>query len=141
MRLHDATPFACWMIPSMTASATRPLAHCMQGQASLVELEEPFTRPVTIPMHAQASLGELDVADRSSYTVSPPRIWGYALPRLARRIAVGRASLLLERSAAYGLMLSAELSDASAQGFPAEPGNFPSQARCFTSRLAWTHCV
>jgi hypothetical protein len=71
----------------------------------------------------QAFLGALEVADRSTYTVSPPRIWGVLL-RLARRLAVAQASLLLERSAAYGLMLSVELFDAEAQGFPAEPGNF-----------------
>ncbi len=55
--------------------------------------------------------------------VSPPRIWG-ALPRLARRLVIARTALLLERSAAYGLMRSAEAADAEAQGFPAEPGNF-----------------
>ena len=75
-------------------------------------------------MHAQACLGEVEVADRSNYTVSPPRIWGYALPRLARRICVGQTSLLLEQSGAYGLMLSVEFLDAGAQGFPDEPGNF-----------------
>lgn len=72
---------------------------------------------------AQAFLGALELADASTYVVSPPRIWG-ALPRLARRLAVQQTALLLERSAAYGLMLSGELADTEAQGFPAEPGNF-----------------